>query len=106
MRGIFPFWIRSFYSLLYVFYIFKDFCIKVPVLKLPPGGVFSCSKKEQRREPQPEIEDFTPFWEAEEEEEVHNKTRIRREVESGEEDPLSMIYSKLHQTRHVIKRPE
>ena len=103
MREIFPFT----HSLLYVFY-FKDFCIKVPVLKLPPGGVFSCSKKEQRREPQPEIEDFTPFWEAEEEEEeeVHNKTRRRREVESGEEDPLSMIYSKLHQPRHVIKRPE
>ena len=75
----------------------------MPVLKLPPGGVFSCSKKEEKQEPQPEIEDFTPFWEVEEE--VNNKTRSRREVESGEDDPLSMIYSKLHQPKHVIKRP-
>ena len=64
----------------------------MPVLKLPPGGVFSCSKKDKRQELQPEIEDFTPFWEVED---VHNNTRKRREVEAEQEDPFSMIYSKL-----------
>ena len=64
------------------------------MLKLPPGGVFSCSSKDsQPRLRQPEIEDFTPFWEAEGD---GNNTRNKREVEMEpeQESPLSLLYSK------------
>ena len=66
----------------------QDFCIKVPVLKLPPGGIFSCSQSDERVEPIQEIDDFIPFWEMEEEEEEEeeeNKTNNRTELDSDQQ---------------------
>ena len=63
----------------------------MPVLKLPPGGVFSCSKKDDNKVVEPEIDDFTPFWEVDN---VDNDTRSKREVETEQEDPFSLLYSK------------
>lgn len=71
---------------------FQDFCIKVPVLKLPPGGVFSCRNKKEVQDAEPEIEDFTPFWEVDNDD---NNTRSKREVETDQEDPFSLLYSYL-----------
>ena len=60
----------------------------MPVLKLPPGGIFSCSQSDERVEPIQEIDDFIPFWEMEEEEEEEeeeNKTNNRTELDSDQQ---------------------
>ena len=56
----------------------------MPVLKLPPGGIFSCSQSDERAEPIKEIDDFVPFWEMDEEEEENN-TSNQREFESDQQ---------------------
>ena len=62
----------------------KDFCIKVPVLKLPPGGIFSCSQSDEKVEPIQEIDDFTPFWETDEPEEEKDISSDQTGVESDQ----------------------
>merc|ERR1711953_1147986 len=63
---------------------FQDFCIKVPVLKLPPGGIFSCSQSDEKVEPIQEIDDFTPFWETDEPEEEKDNSSYQTGVESDQ----------------------
>ena len=75
----------------------KDFCIKVPVLKLPPGGIFSCSQSDERVEPIQEIDDFTPWWdeEEEEEEEEEEKTNTSNQTVELDSDQRGFdLYSK------------
>jgi len=67
---------------------FQDLCIRVPVLKLPTGGVAACRARKTENEVDKDkttdpwdldmTDDFTPFWEA-----SNNATdgRSKREVE-------------------------
>ena len=57
----------------------------MPVLKLPPGGIFSCSQSDERAEPIKEIDDFVPFWEMDEEEDEENNTSTQGELESEQQ---------------------
>ena len=72
----------------------QDFCIKVPVLKVPPGGVYSCSQSDQTVEPIEEIEDFTPWWDEEEEEEEGEEDNSSNETEVESDQSGFDLYSK------------
>ena len=69
-------------------FFIQDLCIRVPVLKLPTGGVAACRARKSEKEADKDkttdpwdldmTDDFTPFWEA-----SNNATdgRSKREVE-------------------------
>jgi len=74
---------------------FKDFCVQVPVLKMPTGGVVGCSpKNEEENDKSIEFEfddeDWDPFWETNSGESVENVTRVKRE------EPQSGVLSSLY----------
>ena len=69
----------------------------MPVLKLPPGGIFSCSQSDERVEPIEEIEDFTPWWDEEEEEEEEKEEKeenTSNQIELDSDQQGFDLYSK------------
>ena len=71
----------------YLFY-YKDFCIEVPV---PPKGteILSCSMSGEPAKPIEEPDDWTPFWEKEEEQKT-----TRKQIEEESDQPGLNLYSK------------
>ena len=75
-------------DLIFNFCCNKDLCIRVPVLKMPTGGVLGCTKKNEKTEESTEdieIDDWEPFWEDNETD--NNTTRNKRNV-------ISSLYGK------------
>ena len=66
----------------------------MPVPKLPPGGILSCSQSDQTVPPIEEIEDFTPWWEMEEEEEEEEKNNSSNQTEVESDQQGIDFYSK------------